>query len=509
MVESIPLTLEQFYEQPPDPVKHGGCGSCGTGKNAGERCGNGLEKIYPTTAVRFGYMRYIGEFTHAPDLLFTCGAKVVIQTRRGIEVGEQVSLTCGGCDKSVTRDQMKQWVDACGEDAYSFDAGRILREATAADLAENARMQNMNPDRKRFARQAAARHNLPIRIVECETLFGGERMVFYFTSEQRVDFRNMVRDMTQEFRTRIEMRQVGARDEARLLADYETCGREVCCKVFLKTLRPITMRMAKLQKATLDPSQVSGRCGRLKCCLRYEHVGYEELDKQLPRTGIRIRTNHGDGVIVNRQVLTQLVQLRKDDGTLITVVAEDITEVGIAAPPPPAEGMAPSGAPPSQGRRPGPPPRDRNAGRRLALEPSAQPAELAPIVGGPPFGEPDPNFVPMPPPEQLLQQGQRPPRAERPQMPPVAPQSERQASAAPQAPDGPQRRGRRRRGGRGMGPEGRPGNQNRGTPGASDGSTASGQDTDNPGAGTSNSSRPSPPSSDNSDDTPPPPAVQS
>ena len=115
-------------------------------------------------------------------------------------------------------------------------------------------------------------------------MFGGERILFYFTAEERIDFRSMVRDLTTEYRTRIEMRQVGARDEARLLADYETCGREVCCKVFLKTLRPITMRMAKLQKATLDPTQVSGRCGRLKCCLRYEHVGYEELDKKLPRT---------------------------------------------------------------------------------------------------------------------------------------------------------------------------------------------------------------------------------
>ena len=121
------------------------------------------------------------------------------------------------------------------------------------------------------------------------------------------------------------MRQIGARDEARLLADYEVCGREVCCKAYLKTLKPISMRMAKLQKATLDPSQVSGRCGRLKCCLRYEHSSYEELDKRLPATGVRIRTTHGEGVVVNRQVLTQLVQIRTDHQTLLTVVAEDIT----------------------------------------------------------------------------------------------------------------------------------------------------------------------------------------
>ncbi len=351
------ISLEQLAPEPPKEKSHGGCGSCGTDRGGdGSRCGNGLEKIYPTTAVRFGFMRYIGEFSHAVDMKFTCGAKVVIQTRRGIEMGEQVSLTCNGCDKSVTRDQMRDWVDSCGEDSYIFDAGRILREATSADLAEHAHIQASGSEKRRFCQQLADQQKLPIRIVECECPFGGERIVFYFTAAERVDFRNLVRDLTREYRTRIEMRQVGARDEARLLADYETCGREVCCKVFLKTLRPISMRMAKLQKATLDPSQVSGRCGRLKCCLRYEHIGYEELDRQLPKVGVRIRTSHGEGVIVNRQILTQLVQLRTDTGTLMTVVAEDITDVGVPAPampPPRPAAERPERRPPS--RPPGAP----------------------------------------------------------------------------------------------------------------------------------------------------------
>lgn len=332
MVESS-LSLDQF---PDAPARGGGCGSCGSGSAADglSRCGNGLEKIYPTTAVRYGFMRYIGEFSHPPDMKFSCGASVVIQTNRGIEIGEQVSLTCNGCDKSVTRDQMRDWVEACGEDSFIFDAGRILREATAADLAEYGHIQMDNKARRQFCQNLASRHRLPLRVVECESLFGGERIIFFFTSEERVDFRGLVKELAQEYRTRIEMRQVGARDEARLLADYETCGREVCCKVFLKTLRPISMRMAKVQKATLDPTQVSGRCGRLKCCLRYEHEGYEELDKKLPRNGVRIRTEHGEGVVVNRQILTQLVQVRKDDATLMTVVAEDILEVNVPPPEP-------------------------------------------------------------------------------------------------------------------------------------------------------------------------------
>jgi len=360
MVESRINLDDRLLELTAD-TGHGGCAGCGTGKALASqvKCGNGLEKIYPTTAVRFGYMRYIGEFTHAQDMRFTCGAKVVIQTKRGIELGEQVSLTCHGCDKSVTRDQMRAWVDTCGSESFVFDAGRILREATAADLAEHTHIQSGNRERRDFCQQLSVHHDLPMRVAESETLLGGERIIFYFTAEERIDFRDIVKELAREYRTRIEMRQIGARDEARLLADYETCGREVCCKVFLKTLRPISMRMAKLQKATLDPSQVSGRCGRLKCCLRYEHVGYEELDKRLPRNGIRIRTSHGDGVVVNRQVLTQLVQIRKDDDTLLTVVAEDIAEVNV---PPPAPGD-PSTARESATGRSRPQRRDGRGGR--------------------------------------------------------------------------------------------------------------------------------------------------
>jgi cell fate regulator YaaT (PSP1 superfamily) len=298
-------------------------------------------------------MRYIGEFTHHPDMRFTSGSKLIIQTKRGIELGEQVPLTETGCAHAVARDKMESWVAQCGQDAYIFDAGRVLREATAADLAEYAHIQQGSREKRDFCQQVADRHGLPIRVVECECPFGGERIIFYFTAAERVDFRAMVKELAREYRTRIEMRQIGARDEARLLADFETCGHEVCCKVFLKTLKPISMRMAKLQKATLDPSQVSGRCGRLKCCLRYEHNSYEELDGKLPKNGVRIRTKHGEGVVVNRQVLTQLVQIRTDaQDALLTVAVDDITEVDV---PPPTERKTPEKqpAPKTSGQRKG------------------------------------------------------------------------------------------------------------------------------------------------------------
>ena len=392
MVDST-ISLDELILGPPGEPSHGGCGSCGSGQARGEkvRCGNGLEKIYPTTAVRFGYMRYIGEFSHTPDMKFSCGAKVVIQTKRGIEMGDQVSLTCSGCDKSVTREQMRKWVKSCGQESFIFEAGRILREATAADLAEYAHIQEGNRKRRDFSRLLARRRSLPMHMAESESLFGGERIIFYFTSEERVDFRDLVKELAQEYRTRIEMRQIGARDEARLLADYETCGREVCCKVFLKTLRPISMRMAKLQKATLDPSQVSGRCGRLKCCLRYEHVGYEELDKLLPRTGVRIRTQQGEGVVVNRQILTQLVQIRADDDTLMTVVAEDIMEVDVPA----TQRSEPAGsdvaAKGTAEARKSDPRRDRSRGRGRQGRPTETGSASSPRTAAPtgsPAGQP-------------------------------------------------------------------------------------------------------------------------
>jgi cell fate regulator YaaT (PSP1 superfamily) len=359
----LSLSLEDLMPSDPEEPVHGGCGRCGSGELSPSA--DGSEPTHLTTAVRFGYMKFIGEFTYARDVRFTNGARVVIQTQRGIELGDQVFLSCSRCDRAVTPEQTRAWVDASGEDAFIFGAGRILREATAADLAEYARIQAGCRAKREFCQQAADRLGLKLKVVECECPFGGERIIFYFRADERVDFRAVVKELASEFRTRIEMRQVGARDEARLLADFETCGREVCCKAFLKTLKKIHMKMAKLQKATLDPSKVSGRCGRLKCCLRYEHMTYEELDKTLPRLGAELRTAHGAGVVVNRQVLTQLVQIASQDGRIQTVAFEDVFEVdgqllpGKELPPPPAKPSVPE-----RERRHKPRQRSREGGAR-------------------------------------------------------------------------------------------------------------------------------------------------
>ena len=305
-------------------AKNGKAQESGAGCDSAEPSGTGQAKASSSTAIRYGEMRYVGEFARPADMKFARGAKVVVQTRRGIEIGEHVSLTRGDGSDSVSQEQIAEYAAQSGSDFYELDCGRVLRVATEQDLADYERINADSEKKQRFCQELARQQNLDIRVVSCEHLFGGERIIFYFIAEGRVDFRGLVKGLAREYQTRIEMRQIGARDEARLVADYETCGRECCCKSFLKNLKPVSMKMAKLQKATLDPSKVSGRCGRLKCCLRYEHTGYEELDRQLPRTGAKIRTRHGEGKVVARQILTQLVQIETEEGGRTVVAVEDI-----------------------------------------------------------------------------------------------------------------------------------------------------------------------------------------
>lgn len=288
----------------------------------------------PSLAVRYGRMRHVGEFSYSPTMRFTPGRKLVVATDRGIEIGEPVPFTCAECQPSIARDQQRNYARTSGGDVYRLRNGRVLRQATDADLAEFFHIERDTAAKLETCARFASELGLQMRIVDCEHLFGGERIVFYFMAEERVDFRELVRRLAGEYQTRIEMRQVGARDEARLLADYETCGRECCCRNFLKTLKPINMQMAKMQKATLDPAKVSGRCGRLKCCLRYEHETYETLVRRMPRLGSRIACAEGTGKVVDRQILTQLVRVLDDDGRLFTIPIEEISDRDLPPPPP-------------------------------------------------------------------------------------------------------------------------------------------------------------------------------
>jgi cell fate regulator YaaT (PSP1 superfamily) len=166
-----------------------------------------------------------------------------------------------------------------------------------------------------------------MKLVDLEHLFGGERVVVYYLSENRVDFRDLVKQLAGEFQTRIEMRQIGSRDEAKLLADYGDCGKPVCCNTHLSEMPPVSMKMAKLQKATLDPTKISGRCGRLKCCLRYEYDTYEELQKELPPVGVEVITNRGRGRVLAQEILAQQLLVETEDHRRILIPAGEILTV--------------------------------------------------------------------------------------------------------------------------------------------------------------------------------------
>jgi cell fate regulator YaaT (PSP1 superfamily) len=291
-----------------------------------------------TLVVRFGVMKMVGEFPYDGDAKPGCGSKIVVRTHRGTEIGEMLTSTCpnAGCSKSVTRKQMLEYIDNSGGRDYPFTTdGRALRVATKEDMDRQAALDASKAGMVRAARALVEKLRLPMKMVEAEPLLGGERVTYYYHSEERVDFRGLLQELRPLHECRIELRQVGARDEARLAADYERCGQYCCCKNFLKVLKPVSMKSAKTQKATLDPLKISGRCGRLMCCLRYEDETYEELRKRLPKKGSRVGTPEGDGVVVDGQILTQLVLVALD-GPLrqVAVPVEELTEAGLERPKP-------------------------------------------------------------------------------------------------------------------------------------------------------------------------------
>ncbi len=280
------------------------------------------QKIYDrleppkTVVVRYGYMRQIAELSYDGKAKPGCGSKMVIRTKRGIEMAEMLTTTCpnSGCGKSVSRKEMLQYVENSGGKNYPFTThGKVLRVATIDDMRDQEHFDSRKPDIIKLTKSLIREYDLPMQLVEVELLLGGERIIFHYTSEQWVDFRDLVKRLAQEYQTRIEMHQVNARDEARLVADYEKCGQHCCCKQFLKVLKPVSMRSAKVQKATLDPTKISGRCGRLMCCLRYEDQTYNELRKRLPRKQTRVKTEDGPGTVIDTQILTQLLLVRLDD----------------------------------------------------------------------------------------------------------------------------------------------------------------------------------------------------
>ncbi len=326
-----------------------------------------------TLVLRYGRMRHIGEYPYTGDLRPGCGSKMVVRTHRGVELAELLTSTCpnAGCGKSVTRKEMLEYIENSGGRDYPFrEDGRVLRLATQDDMKLQQELEATIPDLVRSTRQIVKELELDMKIVDADPILGGERLTFYFMAEDRVDFRDLVARLADEHRTRIEMRQIGARDEARLTADYERCGQHCCCKQFLKVLKPVSIKSAKQQKATLDPLKISGRCGRLMCCLRYEDETYKDLKKRLPHRKSHVGTPEGPGIVVDTQILTQLALVELDHNRQrIAVPVEELIDPDEAPVPKKPEPAPEKKDRPKRSRRP----KKRSAEPKDELGPKEEP----------------------------------------------------------------------------------------------------------------------------------------
>jgi cell fate regulator YaaT (PSP1 superfamily) len=262
--------------------------------------------------VRYGSTHNIADFSARGSKQFSRNCKVIIRTNRGVEWG---TVLCPASEK--TQEYLGK----------SDVGGKILRDVSDEDRSKLDRLHKSERQEFDGCCDMIKQYKLQMQLVDIEHLFGGERLIFYYLAEKRVDFRELVKSLAKQFRTRIEMRQIGVRDEAKLLADYGDCGKPVCCNTHLREMPPVSMKMAKLQKATLDPTKISGRCGRLKCCLRYEYDTYVEYRRDLPKVGSTVVTKQGQGLVIGMEILAKKIMVQYEDNRRIMTDEKDVLTV--------------------------------------------------------------------------------------------------------------------------------------------------------------------------------------
>ena len=201
----------------------------------------------------------------------------------------------------------------------------ILRKATPTDLSRRVTLAERERNARAFCRERILARSLAMKLTEVRIGLDSSKAMFYFTAEGRVDFRELVKDLVQHLHTRVELRQIGVRDEAKVLGSAGACGRPVCCHSFLQGFAPVSIRMAKDQNLALNPAKLSGICGRLKCCLAYEHCLYAELKHGLPKLGGHVMTSRGAGVIRGQDVLAQTVLVGLETGGQVTLQVTEVT----------------------------------------------------------------------------------------------------------------------------------------------------------------------------------------
>lgn len=221
---------------------------------------------------------------------------VIVETARGIECG-LVVMSNRLVDESEIVSPLKT----------------VIRVATEKDMKIVEQNKKKEVDARKICEEKIAAHGLNMKLVDVECTFDNNKLLFYFTAENRVDFRELVKDLAAVFRTRIELRQIGVRDEAKMLGGLGVCGRPFCCRTFLGEFQPVSIKMAKEQGLSLNPTKISGTCGRLMCCLKYEQDTYEELLKTMPKVGAYVDTPVGKGYVEEINLLTGKVKVKPDN----------------------------------------------------------------------------------------------------------------------------------------------------------------------------------------------------
>lgn len=238
------------------------------------------------------------EYYLTGGLKFKDGEKVIVEADRGLEYGEIVSEKAVFLDKKdVKRPLLK-----------------VIRKATKGDLYQIDKNKKRIEEIVVTCERKIAEHRLDMKLIDAEYSFDRSKIIFYFTAEDRVDFRELVKDLAKMFRARIELKQIGVRDEAKLLGGYGPCGRMLCCSKFLRNFEPVTIKMAKEQNLPLNPTKISGCCGRLMCCLGYEYKTYRELMKGMPKEGAIVKTKQGRGKVISVNALRREATVEFEDG---------------------------------------------------------------------------------------------------------------------------------------------------------------------------------------------------
>ena len=235
------------------------------------------------------------------------GDHVIVSTERGQEFGEVV-----------------MGLREVAPDAVPGELKPVLRVADESDIAKMDDLATRSREEMEAFRRLVSKHKLDMKPIGVEHLFDDSKMVFYFVAEERVDFRELVRELASEFHTRIDMRQIGVRDEARMVGGLGHCGEQLCCVRFGSEFQPVSIRMAKEQDLPLNPLKISGLCGRLMCCLRYEYEAYKDFKQRAPKCGTPVETPTGQGKVISLNTPKETVTVRMPDGTPLTVPLEDV-----------------------------------------------------------------------------------------------------------------------------------------------------------------------------------------